>query len=213
MDDGGEVDLDLGNYERFLNVRLTKDNNITTGKIYNQVIERERQGKFLGKTVQTVPHITDAIIEWIERVAQISVDGTKLEPHVCIIELGGTIGDVESMFFVKNFQCCIILLGMPYTKAFSDNIYNQKYGDRLLSVHVTKLLTLNSSGEIKTKPAQNGIQKLRETGLFPDLIMCRNDFPMSVDIRNKISKFSQIDPQRVHFESFLNPIFKFFLDY
>lgn len=97
LDDGGEVDLDLGNYERFLDVQLTKDNNITTGKIYHSVIKREREGKFLGKTVQTVPHITDAIIEWIERVAQIPVDGTNLPPHVCVVELGGTIGDVESI--------------------------------------------------------------------------------------------------------------------
>lgn len=96
LDDGGEVDLDLGNYERFLNIFLTKDNNITTGKIYNSVIKREREGKFLGKTVQTVPHITDAIIEWIERVSLIPVDGTIYTPEICVIELGGTIGDVES---------------------------------------------------------------------------------------------------------------------
>lgn len=182
LDDGGEVDLDLGNYERFLDVQLTKDNNITTGKIYHSVIKREREGKFLGKTVQTVPHITDAIIEWIERVAQIPVDGTNLPPHVCVVELGGTIGDVESL---------------PYTKAFSDNIYNRKYDDRLLSVHVTKLITLNNSGEIKTKPAQNGIQKLREIGLFPDLVMCRSENPMDSSIRKKVSKFSQINPQRI----------------
>lgn len=98
LDDGGEVDLDLGNYERFLNIRLTRDNNITTGKIYNQVIQNERAGKYLGKTVQIVPHVTEAIIEWIERVGKIPVDGTNTPPHVCIIELGGTIGDVESEF-------------------------------------------------------------------------------------------------------------------
>lgn len=88
---------------------------------------------------------------------------------------------------------------MPYTKAFSDNIYNQKYKDRLLSVHVTKLITLNNSGEVKTKPAQNGIQKLRETGLFPDLLICRSDLPMNSMIRNKISKFSQVNPKNVFF--------------
>lgn len=91
------------------------------------------------------------------------------------------------------------MLGLPYTKAFSDNIYNRKYDDRLLSVHVTKLITLNNSGEIKTKPAQNGIQKLREIGLFPDLVMCRSENPMDSSIRKKVSKFSQINPQRVFF--------------
>ncbi|CEF71188.1 CTP synthase 2 [Strongyloides ratti] len=96
LDDGSEVDLDLGNYEHFLNIRLRCDNNITTGKIYRHVIENERRGDYLGKTVQTVPHITDAISKWIERVAQIPVDGSQDKPHVCIVELGGTIGDIEA---------------------------------------------------------------------------------------------------------------------
>lgn len=180
-------------------MRLTSDNNVTTGKIYHHVIQRERQGKFLGKTVQTVPHITDAIIEWIERVAQIPVDGTGLTPQICIVELGGTIGDVES----RVFNCILFInntcLGMPYTKAFSDNLYKRKYRDRLMCVHVTKLITILSSGEVKTKPAQNGIQKLRETGLFPDLVMCRNDRPMTNEIREKMIAFSQVDPERVIF--------------
>eukprot|EP00241_Pyramimonas_parkeae_P015471 CAMPEP_0114323128 /NCGR_PEP_ID=MMETSP0059-20121206/27679_1 /TAXON_ID=36894 /ORGANISM="Pyramimonas parkeae, Strain CCMP726" /LENGTH=549 /DNA_ID=CAMNT_0001451321 /DNA_START=156 /DNA_END=1805 /DNA_ORIENTATION=- len=97
LDDGGEVDLDLGNYERFLDVQLTKDNNITTGKIYQHVIERERRGDYLGKTVQVVPHITDAIQDWIERVAHVPVDGNPRVPDVCVIELGGTVGDIESI--------------------------------------------------------------------------------------------------------------------
>ncbi|XP_019413916.1 PREDICTED: CTP synthase-like isoform X3 [Lupinus angustifolius] len=101
LDDGGEVDLDLGNYERFLDIKLTRDNNITTGKIYQSVIEKERRGDYLGKTVQVVPHITDAIQAWIERVAQIPVDGKDGPADVCVIELGGTIGDIESMPFIE----------------------------------------------------------------------------------------------------------------
>ncbi|KAJ9673146.1 hypothetical protein PVL29_026431 [Vitis rotundifolia] len=101
LDDGGEVDLDLGNYERFLDIKLTRDNNITTGKIYQSVIDKERKGDYLGKTVQVVPHITDAIQEWIERVAIVPVDGKEGPADVCVIELGGTIGDIESMPFIE----------------------------------------------------------------------------------------------------------------
>lgn len=99
LDDGGEVDLDLGNYERFLDIKLHSDNNITTGKIYRQVIERERRGDYLGKTVQVIPHITNAIQEWVERVANIPVKD-NITPQVCIVELGGTIGDIEGMLFM-----------------------------------------------------------------------------------------------------------------
>jgi CTP synthase len=101
LDDGGETDLDLGNYERYLGIQLSRDSNITTGKIYKQVIEKERRGDYLGKTVQVVPHITDAIQDWIERVAKIPVDASGEAPDVCIIELGGTIGDLESGPFVE----------------------------------------------------------------------------------------------------------------
>uniref|UniRef100_A0A8C4UE29 CTP synthase n=1 Tax=Falco tinnunculus TaxID=100819 RepID=A0A8C4UE29_FALTI len=104
LDDGGEVDLDLGNYERFLDIRLTKDNNLTTGKIYQYVINKERKGDYLGKTVQVVPHITDAIQEWVMRQARIPVDEDGIEPQVCVIELGGTVGDIESMPFIEAFR-------------------------------------------------------------------------------------------------------------
>ncbi|KAF5910276.1 hypothetical protein HPG69_014508 [Diceros bicornis minor] len=104
LDDGGEVDLDLGNYERFLDIHLTKDNNLTTGKIYQYVINKERKGDYLGKTVQVVPHITDAIQEWVMRQALIPVDEDGLEPQVCVIELGGTVGDIESMPFIEAFR-------------------------------------------------------------------------------------------------------------
>uniref|UniRef100_A0A7N6A7A7 CTP synthase n=1 Tax=Anabas testudineus TaxID=64144 RepID=A0A7N6A7A7_ANATE len=104
LDDGGEVDLDLGNYERFLDIRLTRDNNLTTGKIYQSVITKERRGDYLGKTVQVVPHITDAIQEWVMKQAKISVDDDGMEPQVCVIELGGTVGDIESMPFIEAFR-------------------------------------------------------------------------------------------------------------
>uniref|UniRef100_A0A674D7Z3 CTP synthase n=1 Tax=Salmo trutta TaxID=8032 RepID=A0A674D7Z3_SALTR len=104
LDDGGEVDLDLGNYERFLDIRLTKDNNLTTGKIYQSVINKERKGDYLGKTVQVVPHITDAIQEWVMRQARVPVDDDGVEPQICVIELGGTVGDIESMPFIEAFR-------------------------------------------------------------------------------------------------------------
>ena len=104
LDDGGEADLDLGNYERYLDVTLSKDNNITTGKIYKEVIEKERKGDYLGKTVQVIPHVTNAIQDWLERVAKIPVDETGEEPDVCIVELGGTVGDIESMPFVEALR-------------------------------------------------------------------------------------------------------------
>ncbi|KAL3108601.1 hypothetical protein niasHT_015523 [Heterodera trifolii] len=155
LDDGGEVDLDLGNYERFLDIRLTRDNNITTGKIFHQVIQRERNGDYLGK---------------------ISVDGSGKAPQICIVELGGTIGDIE---------------GMPYTMAFSMAFRRKTYRNRFLTVHVTKLL--HESGEIKTKPAQNGLRSLRETGLYPDLLLCRSQKPLTQALRSKIASFAQLD--------------------
>jgi CTP synthase len=104
LDDGGEADLDLGNYERFLSVRLGRDHNITTGKVYQEVILKERRGDYLGKTVQVVPHITDEIQGWIERIAQTAVDGSGCRPEVCLIEVGGTVGDIESMVFLEALR-------------------------------------------------------------------------------------------------------------
>jgi CTP synthase len=131
LDDGGEVDLDLGNYERFLDIKLTRDNNITTGKIYQSVIDKERRGDYLGKTVQVVPHITDEIQEWIERVAMNPVDGTEEPADVCVIELGGTIGDIESM---------------PFIEALGQFSYRVGPGNFCL-VHVSLVPVLNVVGE------------------------------------------------------------------
>ncbi|CAN1287971.1 CTP synthase [Linum perenne] len=149
LDDGGEVDLDLGNYERFLDLKLTRDNNITTGKIYQAVIDKERRGDYLGKTVQVVPHITDAIQEWIERVAVVPVD-------VCVIELGGTIGDIESMPFIEA-------LGQ----------FSYRVGNFCL-IHVSLVPVLSVVGEQKTKPTQHSVRGLRGLGLTPDILACRS---------------------------------------
>ena len=153
LNDGGEADLDLGNYERFLDVTLTKDHNITTGKVYAQVINRERKGDYLGKTVQVVPHITDAIQDWIHRVAHIPVDGSNKPPDVCMIELGGTVGDIESMVFLEALQ------PVPLPR-----------GQRQLRAHPRQSLVpvVGAVGEPKSKPTQHGVRELRAAGLQPD---------------------------------------------
>ncbi|XP_059074529.1 uncharacterized protein LOC131027416 isoform X3 [Cryptomeria japonica] len=158
LDDGGEVDLDLGNYERFLDVTLTRDNNITTGKIYQSVIDKERKGDYLGKTVQVVPHITDAIQEWIERVSLIPVDGSTEPADVCVIELGGTVGDIESM---------------PFIEALRQLSYRVGPGNFCL-VHVSLVPVLGVVGEQKTKPTQHSVRELRGLGLTPHLLACRS---------------------------------------
>jgi CTP synthase len=152
LDDGGEVDLDLGNYERYLNITLTRENNITTGKIYAHVIERERAGDYLGRTVQVVPHITDAIVDWIVRVAKIPVDDTQEVPDVCIIELGGTVGDIESMPFVEAMT----------------QLRRQAGKDNFQQIHVSYIPVIH--GEQKTKPTQMAIRGVRSAGLIPDLV-------------------------------------------
>jgi CTP synthase len=152
LDDGGEVDLDLGNYERYLNITLTRDNNITTGKIYQHVIERERRGDYLGKTVQVVPHVTDAIQDWIEKVARVPVDDTGEEPDVCIVELGGTVGDIESMPFVEALT----------------SLRRRAGKNNFMQIHVSYVPIIH--GEQKTKPTQQAIKAVRSAGLIPDMV-------------------------------------------
>ncbi|XP_020208399.1 CTP synthase [Cajanus cajan] len=176
LDDGGEVDLDLGNYERFLDLKLTRDNNITTGKIYQSVIEKERRGDYLGKTVQVVPHITDAIQEWIERVAQIPVDGKEGPADVCVIELGGTIGDIESM---------------PFIEALGQFSYRVGPGNFCL-VHVSLVPVLNVVGEQKTKPTQHSVRQLRGLGLTPNLLACRSSKELADNVKEKLSQFCHV---------------------
>lgn len=181
LDDGGEVDLDLGNYERFLDVTLHRDNNITTGKIYMSVIKKERDGDYLGKTVQVIPHITDAIQEWVERVAKISVTADGNTPQVCIVELGGTIGDIE---------------GMPFVEAFRQFQFRVKR-DNFCCAHVSLIPQPHSTGEAKTKPTQSSVRELRGLGLIPDLIICRSETPIDSEVKKKISNFCHVEPDEV----------------
>ncbi|XP_076034689.1 CTP synthase isoform X2 [Oratosquilla oratoria] len=181
LDDGGEVDLDLGNYERFLDVTLHRDNNITTGKVYQSVINKERRGDYLGKTVQVVPHITDAIQEWVETVAKRPVDGDDAEPEVCIIELGGTIGDIE---------------GMPFVEAFRQFQFRVKR-ENICVVHVSLVPQPSSTGEHKTKPTQASVRELRGLGLSPDFIVCRSEKPIDEMVKYKISNFCHVSPEQV----------------
>ncbi|WBW72321.1 CTP synthase Cts1 [Schizosaccharomyces osmophilus] len=179
LNDGGEVDLDLGNYERYLNVTLTHDNNITTGKVYSKVIEKERRGDYLGKTVQIVPHVTNEIQEWIERVARVPVDQSGEEPDVCIVELGGTVGDIESAAFVEAMRQFQFRVGR----------------DNFVSIHVSLVPVIN--GEQKTKPTQQAIRDLRSLGIMPDLIACRCKLPLEESVIDKISLFCHVGPEQV----------------
>uniref|UniRef100_A0A1D1Z5M4 CTP synthase n=1 Tax=Anthurium amnicola TaxID=1678845 RepID=A0A1D1Z5M4_9ARAE len=176
LDDGGEVDLDLGNYERFLDVRLTRDNNITTGKIYQSVIDKERKGDYLGKTVQVVPHITDAIKNWIESVSAISVDGKDGPPDICVIELGGTVGDIESMPFIEALRQLSFSVGK----------------DNFCLIHVSLIPVLGVVGEQKTKPTQHSVRELRALGLTPDLLVCRSAQPLRESTKGKLSQFCHV---------------------
>uniref|UniRef100_A0A6U1F2G0 CTP synthase n=1 Tax=Tetraselmis chuii TaxID=63592 RepID=A0A6U1F2G0_9CHLO len=181
LDDGGEVDLDLGNYERFLDITLHKENNLTTGKVYQQVLEKERKGDYLGKTVQVVPHITDAIQDWIERVAHVPVDGKDGVPDVCVIELGGTVGDIESMPFIEALRQ-----------------FQFRVGDaNFLSVHVSLVPILGVVGEQKTKPTQHSVSVLRSLGINPRMIACRCSEPLDNSVRSKLSLFCQVPEKSV----------------
>lgn len=179
LDDGGEVDLDLGNYERYLNITLTRENNITLGKIFSKVIEQERRGDYLGKTVQVVPHVTGCIEEWIERVARVPVDDTNEEPDVCIIELGGTVGDIE---------------GMPFVEALTELRRNCARDD-FMQIHVSYIPVVH--GEQKTKPTQMAIKAVRSAGLVPDLIACRCEKPLEQATIDKIARFCQVQNPHV----------------
>lgn len=184
LDDGGEVDLDLGNYERFLGVTLSRKNNITTGKIYSQVIERERRGDYLGKTVQVVPHITDAIQDWIEEAARDPVDESGETAEVCIIEIGGNVGDLESGPFVEAIRQFQFRIGP----------------ENFFSIHLSLVPTVGSAedgGEQKSKPTQSSTRELRGLGILPDVICCRSMLPLQEAIRAKISMFCHVPKSNV----------------
>ncbi|KAG9252859.1 UTP-ammonia ligase [Emericellopsis atlantica] len=177
--DGGETDLDLGNYERYLGIQLSHESNMTTGKVYQHVINRERKGDYLGKTVQVVPHITDAIQEWIERVARIPVDDSGEEPDVCIVELGGTVGDLESGPFVE----ALVQL-------------RQRLGPQnFLSIAVSYVPII--TGEEKTKPTQHAIRQMRSAGLIPDVVACRCERSLDDETIRKIARSCQVQYEQV----------------
>jgi CTP synthase len=172
-EDGAETDLDLGHYERFISAKMRKVNNFTTGQIYESVIRKERRGEYLGKTVQVIPHITNEIQAFIERGAKAAWDGAT---DVAIVEIGGTVGDIESLPFVEAARQMSLRLGRG----------------SCCYVHLTLVPFIASAGELKTKPTQHSVQKLREIGISPDVLLCRADRPIPDEERAKISLFSNV---------------------
>ena len=172
-DDGAETDLDLGHYERFIETRMKKANNFTTGQIYKSVLEKERHGDYLGKTVQVIPHVTNEIQDFVKRGAGFD---TADAVDVAIVEIGGTVGDIESLPFLEAVRQLSLRLG-PNNTAF---------------VHLTYVPWIAAAGELKTKPTQHTVQKLREIGIQPDALLCRADRLIPDDERDKISLFTNV---------------------
>ncbi|MGL5951062.1 MAG: CTP synthase, partial [Cetobacterium sp.] len=173
--DGAETDLDLGHYERFLDENLTRYNNITTGKIYQSVINKERKGEYLGKTVQVIPHITNEIKSKIELV------GKESGSDIVITEIGGTVGDIEST---------------PFLEAIRQFKYDVGR-ENVLYVHVTLVPYLKAAGELKTKPSQHSVKELMSLGIRPDILVCRTEHPINSDLKRKLSMFCDIDSDAV----------------
>ena len=174
-DDGAETDLDLGHYERFIDENLAQVSNVTTGQIYQEVIAKERRGDYLGGTIQVIPHITNEIKGRIGRAAR---DG---DPDVVIVEVGGTVGDIE---------------GLPFLEAIRQ-MRKDVGRENVLYVHVTLLPELAATGELKTKPTQHSVRELRGIGIQPDVIVLRSDHPVSDEIRDKIALFSDVESEAV----------------
>ena len=174
-DDGAETDLDLGHYERFLNVPTSQANNVTTGRIYQTVIEKERKGDYLGKTVQIIPHITDEIKNCVTKL------GNKGIYEIVITEIGGTVGDIESL---------------PYIEAVRQFRYEHGY-DNVMVIHLTLIPYLAAAGELKTKPTQHSVKTLQSQGIQPDVLVCRTEYPLSVDQKKKIALFCNLQDEAV----------------
>lgn len=172
-EDGAETDLDLGHYERFISAKMRKANNFTTGQIYESVIRKERRGEYLGKTVQVIPHITNEIQAFVERGAAASLDG---KADVAIVEIGGTVGDIESLPFLEAARQMGLRMGRH----------------QVAYVHLTLVPYIATAGELKTKPTQHSVQKLREIGIFPTALICRADRRIPDDERAKISLFANV---------------------
>ncbi len=177
-EDGAETDLDLGHYERFINARMHKYNNFTTGQIYDSVLRKERRGEYLGKTVQVIPHITNEIQDFIGKGARM---GQPDQAQVAIVEVGGTVGDIESLPFLEAIRQLSLKVGRRNT----------------CFVHLTLVPFIPSAGELKTKPTQHSVQKLREIGIQPDALLCRADRPIPEEEKDKISLFSNVSREAV----------------
>jgi CTP synthase len=172
-DDGAETDLDLGHYERFTHARLTRDNNLTTGRIYEQIITKERRGDYLGKTVQVIPHVTNEIKNAMRKVAA--------DCEVAIVEIGGTVGDIESLPFLEAIRQMRQELGR----------------DNTVFVHVTLVPWIAAAQELKTKPTQHSVKEMLSIGIQPDILLCRSDRPLSKEIKGKIALFCNLEDQAV----------------
>ena len=175
LDDGAETDLDLGHYERFTNVKLTRLNNLTSGQVYQTVLNNEREGKYLGKTVQVIPHVTDEIKNRIHVLAE------KSKADVIITEIGGTTGDIE---------------GLPFLEAIREFALEVGYNNAIF-MHVTYVPFIRAAGELKTKPTQQSVAKLREIGITPHVLVCRCERPLDKDLRHKISMFCNVPDEAV----------------
>ena len=174
-DDGAETDLDLGHYERFIDINLSKNSNTTTGKIYQSVINKERRGDYLGGTVQVIPHITNEIKERVFRVGQ------QDNADFVITEIGGTVGDIESLPFLEAIR----------------QVKKDVGKNDVLYIHVTLVPYISAAGELKTKPTQNSVKELRSIGISPDIIVCRSEKPISKEMREKMAMFCDVDPDAV----------------
>jgi CTP synthase len=173
-DDGTETDLDLGHYERFTSIEMTKHNNFTTGRIYNAVIQKERRGEYLGATIQVIPHVTDEIKEHIQRAVHPGVD-------VAIVEIGGTVGDIESLPFLEAIRQLRLELGHL----------------NAINMHVTLVPYIRAAGELKTKPTQHSVRELQNIGISPDMIVCRTEQPLPLEHKRKLSLFCNVPPDCV----------------
>jgi len=175
LDDGAETDLDLGHYERFTNTKLSRMNNLTSGQVYQTVLNNEREGKYLGKTVQVIPHVTDEIQNRIHQIAE------QTRSDVLVTEIGGTTGDIE---------------GLPFLEAIREFALEAGQGN-VLFIHVTYVPFIRAAGELKTKPTQQSVAKLREIGITPHMLVCRCEYPLDKDLRQKISMFCNVPYEAV----------------
>ena len=174
-DDGAETDLDLGHYERFLNIKTSQANNVTTGRVYQSVIEKERRGEFLGKTVQVVPHITNEIKERMQLL------GKSGDFDIVITEIGGTVGDIESLPYIESVRQLIYELGE----------------ENAMVIHLTLIPYLSAAGELKTKPTQHSVKTLMESGIKADVLVCRTEYELTEDLKKKLALFCNVKPEAV----------------